>query len=164
MFKREKHQKMFEVLVFLLKLSLLSILLFSIIWWGGLVFLREFTAAKISSFFNGLNFSVVQKGTSLFLGEASFSITKDCTGWKGLIFFFALVVSVKARLKEKLKALAINLPVVYSVNLLRIIGIIFLTYRYGPQTYHYLHDFLWQVVILFNVLILWTMWLRKDKF
>lgn len=164
MLENFKNESLKEVLLFLVKLSLLSSLLYFISWRVDLTFLQDFTASRVVTFFKIFEFPISREGTEIFLGKTIFRITKDCTGWKGLLFFFALVISVKGGILKKVKGLVTNLPVIYSVNLLRIIVIVFLTSRYGYSAYGLLHDVLWQLSMIVTVFILWFMWLTWAKF
>lgn len=164
MFKADKNQKIFEVLVFLIKLSLLSIFLYIILWWVDLRFLQEFTARQVVSLFKILNFPTSYAGTQVTVGRFDFSIIKDCTGWKGMIFFTALIASASSSFKEKVKALSINLPIIYSVNLLRLSTLIFITSNMGLRAYNISHDLLWQLTMIVLVLSLWLLWMRRTKF
>lgn len=164
MFEKEEHEKLFQVLIFLVKLSMLSLILYAILWWVDLTVLREVVASQLSGFFRFFNFEVMQEGTTLLFEKFSFSITEDCTGWKGLVLFFALVAAVKSPPKKKILGLVVNIPILYSVNILRIVVLIFITRSMGSSAYSLSHDFLWQATMIVTVLCLWFVWLDRAKF
>lgn len=163
MIDSKRNKKLFETLLFLAKLLVLSAPLYAVLNWGNLVPLQNFVAEEIANFFKFVGFQAYREGTTLFVGKVAFSVTADCTGWKSLIFMSALVVATGSGLAEKLEALSLNLPILYSINLSRVALVVFFTYSYGPGAYELMHDFMWKISTVASVLLLWFMWTRRKS-
>lgn len=158
-----RNEKLKDILLFLTKLTFLSVVLYAIGWWVDLSLIQEQLSVLVSRALEFLGLPVQRAGTTLFLGDLSFYITRDCTGWKGLVFFTALVISVRSGWGEKLRAVAVNLPVIFSINLLRVLILMLVTYSLGGWGYTLFHDILWQFSMIAVVVVLWASWGRRAK-
>lgn len=151
-----------ETLLFLTKLLVLSTPLYLILWLGiDLGFLQEVVTRIIFSFLNLIGTSAERYGFQLVFNGFSFYISKDCTGWKGMLFLAALILSTKSSWKKRCVGLAVGIPAFFSFNLLRILFMIWIGLKDRPLFY-LLHDFLWQLSMIAVVLILWFMWTKLD--
>ena len=96
-----------------------------------------------------------------------FMINEDCTGWKSMLFLFALIFSVPGiALKKRLFGLVIGIPLIWIGNIARIVGVVLAQESYGVQTALIIHDYLWQLGLIAIVIIIWVVWLswaRKQK-
>jgi exosortase/archaeosortase family protein len=64
-------------------------------------------------------------------------------------------------MKDKLKFLAIGLPVLFVLNFLRIATTILVSVIYGFKYFEIVHIFLWREGLIAAVLIIWCLWLRQ---
>jgi len=153
-----KDKKLKETLIFLAKLILLSIPFYVVIWFNiSFAFAQDFLAYHIFHFLKIFNIQVSRDGFNLIFQNFSIIINKDCIGWKGILFFFALVLSTKSTWKKRFIGLFIGIPAVFSVNILRIIFMIWVGFNI-PNTFSIFHDILWQGSMIFWVLFLWLIW------
>jgi exosortase/archaeosortase family protein len=103
-------------------------------------------------------------------------IDADCIGWKSMYMFFALVLATPIREKEKLKnkikkffpktklkALVIGIPVLFIINFFRILTTILIGYYFGISYFNVAHTILWREGLIFAVLLIWFLWLKKEK-
>ncbi len=153
-----------EILSFTLKLLALSVVLYFISWNVNLYSFQEFTAERVYDSLIHSGVPAVIENTRITVGEFDFLITEDCTAWKGMFLFFALLVSTGKKLKDTGKGLFIGLPVVYSLNLIRILFIVISTTRFGPGAYDFFHGILWNLTMVAAVIVLWTMWRGRTNF
>jgi archaeosortase A (PGF-CTERM-specific) len=74
----------------------------------------------------------------------AFTVVLACTGIGSMAIFAGLIAAVRAPMRRKLRALAVSLPVIYALNVVRVvfIGIVF-----GKQ---YLQIFVDEVLFLFG--------------
>ena len=157
-----ENKKLKETLTFLTRLLLFSIPLYLVIWLGiDLSFLQETMTKTVFSFLNLIGVSVEREGFTIMLENFSFYISKDCTGWKGLLFLSALILSTKSTWKRKATGLVVGLPAFFAFNLLRILFMIWLGMK-NPELFGLFHDFLWQFSMIAVVIILWLMWEKLD--
>lgn len=78
-------------------------------------------------------------------------IVEECTGWRDMLAFCALVFATEK--KGKLRALFLA-PLVYLFNILRLV----VTFIFGlsfPWLVEFVHNFLFQGVMLFFVFSIW---------
>ncbi len=150
-----------ETLLFLSKLLALSIPLYIVLWLGvDLGFLQETITRIVFSFFS-MTGEVQRHGFVLVFPGFSVNIDKDCTGWKGMMFLLALILSTRASWKKRLAGIAVGLPVFFSFNLFRILFMIWIGLG-SRETFYLLHDVLWQASMIAVVMVLWLMWARLD--
>ncbi len=161
------QKRMLLTLIFLLRLLVLSIPLYAVLTFSQILNPLQLTVAGQIEFMlrvSGLNVSREGAYLSVFsennMGFA-FVIDQDCTGWKSLLFFSALVFAVPAvKNKKRFYGIAAGLPVIWVANLFRIFSAVLAGLAYGPETASFLHDFLWQFGLISLVLGLWFAWLR----
>lgn len=152
------EKKLRETLIFLSKLIVLSMPLYFVIWFADLGWLQEIVSRTVSSFFGD---SAQREGFQIVVDGFSFYISKDCTGWKGMLFLTALIFATKSSWKNRLAGLALGLPAVFAFNLLRIVFMIWLGVS-NPEFFGLFHDLLWQLSMIGAVLVLWLMWTKTD--
>jgi exosortase/archaeosortase family protein len=88
-----------------------------------------------------------------------FEISRDSTGWKGLFLFSSLILSTPAvASNKKIKHLAIFLPIIFLVNIVRIITTILIGLNFGLSAFNFWHSFLWSYLFLGFVFTLWSLW------
>jgi len=156
------NDKKKETLFFLTKLLALSTPLYLILWLGiDLSFLQEIVTRVIYSFLNLTGTPAERYGFSIVFRDFSFYISKDCTGWKGMLFLMALIISTKSTWKKRLVGFTVGLPAFFSFNLLRILFMIWVGLS-NPVIFYLLHEVLWQLSMIMAVLVLWLMWARLD--
>ena len=126
---RTQKQKRMKLLRFLAKFNLFAVPLYLIILTGftwqpfmQLTQVVSFTALRFigvdASISNGF---IVVPVTN---GNFAATVSWDSTGWKSILALFALIFATEFPLKKKLKGLLL-LPVIYAVNILRIVFMFF---------------------------------------
>jgi exosortase/archaeosortase family protein len=98
----------------------------------------------------------------------NFMINEDCTGWKSMLFLFALMFAVPAiTMRKRLIGLVIGVIVIWIGNIARVVGVVLAERAYGVEVALLVHDYLWQVGLICLVLVIWLVWLywvkRKKK-
>jgi exosortase/archaeosortase family protein len=90
-------------------------------------------------------------------------ISMDCTGWKSLYTLFALaLVTPGIKLNKKGIFLALSLPLLFSINIARIVITIYLSLL-EPEIFSFLHDILWSWGLIIAILGFWLSWLKFEK-
>ena len=93
----------------------------------------------------------------------SIEISWDSTGWKSLYALFALVVAVPfSDISKKLRFLTIGLPMIFVLNLIRILTTILIALNFGFQYFDVVHTLLWREGLIIAVVLLWYYWLREN--
>jgi len=169
----KRQQKLWHMLGFLVRLLVLAIPLYLVI---GLLSIganapmqaMQVTVASQSAWLlESMGFQITQDGSFI---EATgpgamqpfhFFINEDCTGWKSMLFLFALMFAVPGvALRRRLWGLVFGLPAIWLVNLVRVVGVVLSERVYGVQTAMVIHDYGWQFGLIVLVLGLWLLWLR----
>jgi len=162
------QQRLWKVFVFLLRLVILSIPLYAIITFSvDLSFMQNIAAGNTYWMLNYAGYSVTQQHTAItVVGDSGdpfmFLIGEDCTAWKSMLFFFALVFAVSgARMKKRLLGLVIGIPLIWIGNLARIFMIVSIQQSFGLDAAMLFHTIFWQIGLVALVLVLWGFWFLR---
>ena len=102
---------------------------------------------------------------SLSSPEYALAIGKGCDGIEPTALFVAAVLAFAAPLRLKLPALAIGVPLLAALNLVRIVSLFLVGIHY-PRLFHLMHVEVWQVLyILVGIAFfcLWLLWATSDR-
>jgi exosortase/archaeosortase family protein len=156
-----RQKKLFETLVFLLKLLVFAVPLYAIMSFQGILYPLQAAVTHNVLWLMGLaGLDASASGFLITAGEIVFLVSEDCTGWKSMLLLAALVLSVPgASPKRRLAGLAAGIPLIYAGNLFRILAVVFVWRSYGLGPATAVHDYLWQAGLIFLVLAAWTVWL-----
>jgi len=138
----------------------LSIPIYLVIWLGiDLGILQEIVIRVVFFFLRITGAPVQRHGFSLVFEGFSFYISKDCTGWKGMLFLTALILATKTTWKKRAFGFALTLPIFFVFNLFRIILMVLLGII-NRDLFYLLHDLVWQLSMIAVVVLLWGMWFK----
>lgn len=157
------QERLWLALQFLIRFALLAAPVYIILDFSvPLTPLQQAVTGNVDFLLTSLGYNVSADGPMLTVAGPTpfqFIISEDCTGWKSLLCFLALVLAVPGVCwKERLYGL-IGLPLVYAANLLRIIGIVLLQQAFGNEIVKLVHDWLWSAGLIMVVLAVWFVWL-----
>ncbi|MEM5882991.1 MAG: archaeosortase/exosortase family protein [Candidatus Aenigmatarchaeota archaeon] len=165
-------EKLLKVLLFFIKLNVLVIPLYLTIYLDvSFPLIQNFLASSLyfilSKFDPGVSFEdyylYIPFKTEKGLQIETFIISFDCTGWKTMYLFFALVFATPSKLDKKFKVLAIVLPFLFFLNFLRIFSTILFCMSFGSQYLDVVHNFLWREGLIIVVVSIWYIWLKKEN-
>ena len=106
-----------------------------------------------------LGYQVVAGHDSLKSREFRLSIGPGCDGLEPTALFAAAVLTFSAPILRKLPALAIGIPLMLALNLVRIVSL-FLVGIYFPNLFHTMHVDVWQVLYIFVGIAFFIVWLK----
>ncbi|MEM5801866.1 MAG: exosortase/archaeosortase family protein [Candidatus Aenigmatarchaeota archaeon] len=168
--------KLFLLLRFVFILNILSLPLYLIVYFN-LTFtpFQTLLASFISNLLRFSGYSVQQSEHFIKIlysgGILHAEISWDSTGWKSLYLITALTIATPfINFKNKLKFLSIGLPILFSINIIRIFTTLLIALTYGIEYFDLIHTFLWREGLIFAVLFLWLLWInhylkiKKTKF
>lgn len=87
------------------------------------------------------------------------SIEAGCNGVEAAIILIAGMLAFPSSWKQKLVGIAIGIVAVQGVNLLRIISLFYLG-QWSVHAFEFAHLYLWQALIMLDVLVVWLLWVR----
>ena len=87
------------------------------------------------------------------------SIEAGCNGVEAAIILIAGMVAFPAPLKLKAAGIAVGIVAVQTANLLRVISLFYLG-QWNMEAFEFAHLYLWQALIMLDVLVVWLLWMR----
>ena len=104
---------------------------------------------------------VVHSGRLLYSQSTGFavSIEAGCNGIEATIVLLAGLLAFPATWVQKIWGLVLGFGAIQVANLLRIISLYYLG-RWNMQWFEFAHIYLWQALIMLDVLVVWLLWIR----
>lgn len=102
---------------------------------------------------------VSASGNILAIPGFAVQVLDMCNGVEASIIFWSAVLAFPAPWAYKLKGLLIGTFTVHSLNILRIISLLYLG-AYKPEWFHWVHWYLWDALIMLDILIVFLAWIR----
>lgn len=87
------------------------------------------------------------------------SVEAGCNGIEAVIVLVAGMVAFPAPWKYKVWGLVVGFVLVQTVNMLRIITLYYIG-KWNTQAFEFAHLYLWQALIMLDVLVVWLVWIR----
>lgn len=87
------------------------------------------------------------------------AIMPGCNGVEACIILIAAILAFPAVWKARFIGIGLGLLAVQGVNLLRIISLYYLG-QWSPRWFEFAHLYLWQALIMIDVLVVWLLWVR----
>ena len=87
------------------------------------------------------------------------SIEAGCNGIEATIVLVAAIFAFPAPAKRKLIGLAIGIIAVQGLNIVRVISLFYLG-QWNFSVFEWAHLYIWQALIMLDVMIVWLLWVR----
>ncbi len=87
------------------------------------------------------------------------SIEAGCNGVEAAIVLVAAMLAFPAPWKHKVYGLLAGIVAVQGLNLVRIISLYYLG-QWDKEIFEWAHLYVWQALIMLDVLIVWLIWIR----
>ena len=87
------------------------------------------------------------------------SIEPGCNGVEAAIVLVAAMLSFPAPWLMKLWGIVIGFAAVQAVNLIRVVTLFFIG-QWNLKVFEFAHLYMWQALIMLDVLIVWLIWMR----
>ena len=82
-----------------------------------------------------------------------------CNGVEATLVLWTAVLAYPAPWHYRLKGLLIGTLTVHGLNVLRIVSLVYLG-RYDEGLFQWVHSYLWDVLIMLDILVVFLLWLR----
>jgi archaeosortase B (VPXXXP-CTERM-specific) len=99
-------------------------------------------------------------GTTVHVGAAGMEIVSECSAIYVLILFSAAVIAFPTTWRARLRGLAVGIPVLLVVNVVRLVTI-GAVIQHKPALLPLFHEYLWQVLFVLVVAGLYLFWMEK---
>ena len=87
------------------------------------------------------------------------SIEAGCNGVEATIVLVAAIVAFPASWRRKLAGLAAGIIAVQGLNIVRVVSLFYLG-QWSYAAFEWAHLYVWQALIMLDVLIVWLIWVR----
>ncbi|HWR20753.1 MAG TPA: exosortase H [Verrucomicrobiae bacterium] len=117
--------------------------------------------AAVSGFIlNLLSLKTTASGTLLQVEGFAARVDDVCTGVFVVAIYCAAVLAYPSQIKEKLKGVLLGTSVIFSLNLIRVVSLMFIG-RFFPSFFETAHLLIWQSLIIFAALLAWIYWTER---
>lgn len=122
-----------------------------------------FLADTCSSLVKLFDASAASQGKVLFNSTTGFgvSIEPGCNGVEAMIVLVAAMLAFPAPWKHRLIGLAVGFVAIQGLNIVRVISLFYLG-QWNTRAFEFAHEFLWQGLIMLDVLVVWLIWVRAN--
>lgn len=93
-------------------------------------------------------------------GGFMLSIEPGCNGIEAAIILIAAMLSFPAPAAYRAIGILVGLVAVQALNVVRVISLFYLG-QWSMQAFEWAHFYLWQALIMLDVLIVWLIWIRR---
>lgn len=116
------------------------------------------TCVALVSLFDGL---AMAEGKVLWNAATGFgvSIEPGCNGVEAFVVLFAAIGAFPAKWKHKLLGLGAGFVAIQVLNVLRVVSLFYLG-QWNMALFNFAHTYLWQALIMLDVLAVWLVWMR----
>ncbi len=87
------------------------------------------------------------------------SIEAGCNGIEAAIILIAAMLAFPAPWKHRVIGVLAGLSAVQALNIVRVISLFYLG-QWNTKAFEWAHLYLWQALIMLDVLIVWLIWIR----
>jgi len=87
------------------------------------------------------------------------SIEAGCNGVEATIVLVAAILAFPAPWRRKLLGLGVGIVAVQGLNVIRVISLFYLG-QWSERAFSFAHQYVWQALIMLDVLIIWLLWVR----
>ena len=88
------------------------------------------------------------------------SIEAGCNGVEATLVLCAAILAFPAPWRHKLAGLAIGVVAVQLLNVVRVISLFYIG-QWDFAVFEWAHQYVWQALIMLDVLIVWLIWVRR---
>ncbi|MEA1864799.1 MAG: archaeosortase B [Euryarchaeota archaeon] len=123
-------------------------------------FLENITASLLGFLLHILGVSNVVSGNNVIMEGLSLKIIDECTAMFGSIVYVSCVLAYPTDVKKKLTGIALGIPSLYAINMVRLVVLAFVGLWY-PEIFDYVHTYLWQTIFIVFVIAIWLIWVDR---
>lgn len=121
--------------------------------------LQNATATVVAAFCGVFSDRIHLAGDVVTYDGFAVRIVSECFGLFEMAIFGAAVLAFDASWRKRALGLALGLPAIYLLNLLRI-GMLLAVGRHVPGLFEFAHIYFWQATLILMITLLWLLWVR----
>lgn len=125
--------------------------------------LAPWTAYVTLVLVHGLGIDAVRDGAVLAHPDGfAYEVAYTCTGFQPIATFIACVLAYPGKWHAKCLGIAVGVPLLWVVNLLRLVHLFYLGV-YSPEGLTAAHEVVWQGLVAVTFIALWLSWIRWSE-
>lgn len=136
-----------------------TILLFLNLYTGFDAWLNRVTAQMLAAALWLLGAGGQTAGTIVSSKIFSAEIITECTAIFPIMIFLAAVIAYPSGWRKKLWGIALGVPAILFVNLIRLVSLFYIGYWF-PSVFETAHLLVWQSLIIFFAVLFWLVWVE----
>lgn len=121
-------------------------------------FAQNGTATLVAWMLKPFSEAVQLRKSYVTFGGFSVEIIEECTGVYEMMILGAAILAYPHGWGRKLQGLAMGIPIIYGLNLIRI-AMLLVVGRYRPESFDFVHVYFWQVTMVLMVTGVFLLWL-----
>jgi exosortase H (IPTLxxWG-CTERM-specific) len=120
-------------------------------------------AKTCSSLVTLFDVSAAAQGKVLYNSVTGFgvSIEPGCNGVEAMIVLISAMLAFPAPWRHRLIGLGVGFVAIQGLNIVRVISLFYLG-QWNTRVFEFAHEFLWQGLIMLDVLVVWLIWVRAN--
>jgi exosortase H (IPTLxxWG-CTERM-specific) len=161
---QQNTSRHFILIFILLLLSLFSLELLNITQNNIIIPWTQFLATLSSSIVRLFDSHAIASGIILRDSQSGFavSIQPGCNGIEAIIVLIAAILAYPSPKEAKFYGIILGFIAIQSLNVIRIISLFYLG-QWNQTVFEWAHQYVWQALIMLDVLLVFIIWLRVLK-
>ncbi len=121
-------------------------------------------ARVATTLIHGFDPGVHARGNIISTATGSFavSIEAGCNGVEATLVLVSAILAFPATWRHRLMGIAIGTVAVQGLNVVRVISLFYLG-QWSRDAFEWAHLYVWQALIMLDVLIVWLLWVRLAR-
>jgi archaeosortase B (VPXXXP-CTERM-specific) len=103
---------------------------------------------------------VTLTGSVVGFGGFTVEIIEECTAVYEILIFAAAVLAFPTSWRKRGLGLAMGIPLLYAINLLRI-AVLIAVGHFRPSLFDFMHLYFWQATLILMITSVWLLWIVK---
>ena len=158
--KAKENKEALKYVAFFLAFCLAFYLVYySLTLRGSLSLLKNLTALILGAILSLGGANVTVNGATLSINGFGLEIIDECTAVFSSIVYCSAVLAYPTTLKNKGLGIAVGVPALYAINILRLFILALVGISY-PNMFEFVHVYLWQASFIIFVVVLFLVWLK----
>ncbi len=118
------------------------------------------TAKLVSACYSLGGSKTAASGNLITGGGIALQVIEECTGAYEMIIFAAAVLAFPTGWKEKGLGLLLGLPLLYVINILRMLLLAYIQAQGSPGLFNFMHIYFWQATLILMILGVFILWIK----
>lgn len=160
---KKENERLIYILTFLIRFCAMAIPLYLILLLGAdFSFLQKIVVSNVISTLPLFGVSASADGFDIITNTkipVMVDISPDCTGWKSMLAYAALVLAVPNVSRRKRAVGLAGVLIIHALNVLRIAFLTWVEVNHGIQAFLSTHTFLLKAGFPIIILLVWLCWL-----